>query len=153
MTEWLSLHFMSLKRPIFWSALELLSLPVCQSRCLVFTPIYHFTFLSPVKLVLVAQLYLTLCSPMDCSPPASSVHGILQARVLEWVCHSLLQPVKAGGEQFAGFPETREIFCGCTISAVFRHPRSFPRLFQVPEWSGEEWGDMSPFFKRQTSYQ
>ena len=27
----------------------------------------------------------TLCDPMDCSPPGSSVHGILQARVLEWV--------------------------------------------------------------------
>ena len=26
----------------------------------------------------------TLCDPMDCSPPGSSVHGILQARVLEW---------------------------------------------------------------------
>ena len=28
---------------------------------------------------------MTLCNPMDCSPPASSVHGILQARILEWV--------------------------------------------------------------------
>ena len=28
---------------------------------------------------------LTLCDPMDCSPSASSVHGILQARILEWV--------------------------------------------------------------------
>ena len=27
----------------------------------------------------------TLCDPMDCSPPGSSVHGILQARILEWV--------------------------------------------------------------------
>ena len=32
----------------------------------------------------VAQSYLALCDPMDCSPPGSSVHGILQARVLEW---------------------------------------------------------------------
>ena len=32
----------------------------------------------------VAQLCLTLCYPMDCSLPASSVHGIFQARVLEW---------------------------------------------------------------------
>ena len=28
---------------------------------------------------------LPLCGPMDCSPPESSVHGILQARILEWV--------------------------------------------------------------------
>ena len=33
----------------------------------------------------VAQLCLTLHDPMDCSPPGSSVHGIFQARVLEWV--------------------------------------------------------------------
>ena len=33
----------------------------------------------------VAQSCLTLSDPMDCSPPGSSVHGICQARVLEWV--------------------------------------------------------------------
>ena len=38
------------------------------------------------------QLCLTLCDPMDCSPPGSSVHGILQARILE-VCHFLLQGI------------------------------------------------------------
>ena len=32
----------------------------------------------------VAQMCLTLCDPMDCSLPGSSVHGIFQARVLEW---------------------------------------------------------------------
>ena len=34
--------------------------------------------------VLVAQLCLTLCDPMDCSSPGSSVRGILQTRILEW---------------------------------------------------------------------
>ena len=34
---------------------------------------------------LVAQLCPTLCDPMDCSPSGSSVHGILQARIPEWV--------------------------------------------------------------------
>ena len=33
----------------------------------------------------VAQWYSTLSDPMDCSLPGSSVHGIFQARVLEWV--------------------------------------------------------------------
>ena len=32
-----------------------------------------------------AQSCPTLCHPLDCSPPGSSVHGILQARILEWV--------------------------------------------------------------------
>ena len=36
----------------------------------------------PAKLL---QLRLTLCEPMDCSLPGSSVHGILQARILEWI--------------------------------------------------------------------
>ena len=38
-----------------------------------------------LALVLVAQSCPTLCDPMDCSPPGSSVHGILQPRILEWV--------------------------------------------------------------------
>ena len=36
----------------------------------------------------VAQLCPTLCSPMDCSPPGSSVRGTLQARILEWAAIS-----------------------------------------------------------------
>jgi len=36
----------------------------------------------------VAQSCLTLCDPMDCSPPGSSVNGIFQARTLEWVAIS-----------------------------------------------------------------
>ena len=37
---------------------------------------------------LVAQLCLALCDPMDCSPPGFSVHGIREARILEWVAIS-----------------------------------------------------------------
>ena len=33
----------------------------------------------------VVQLCPTLCDPIDCSPPGSTVHGIFQARILEWV--------------------------------------------------------------------
>ena len=36
----------------------------------------------------VAQLCPTLCNPVDCSLPGSSIHGILQARILEWVAIS-----------------------------------------------------------------
>ena len=36
----------------------------------------------------VAQSCLTLCDPMDCSLPGSSVHRIFQARILEWVAIS-----------------------------------------------------------------
>ena len=38
--------------------------------------------------MLVSQLCSTLCDPMDCNSPGSSVHEILQARILEWVAIS-----------------------------------------------------------------
>ena len=42
--------------------------------------------------VLVAQSCPTLWNPMDCSPPPSSIHGILQARILEWASGDLPDP-------------------------------------------------------------
>ena len=69
----------------------------------------HLTVLGPAKpcgfstisgaaglvgtFVLVAQSCLTLCDPMDCSPPGSSVHGILQAKHAGVGCHALLQGI------------------------------------------------------------
>ena len=41
----------------------------------------------------VTQLCPHLCSPIDCSQPGSSVHGILQAIILEVCCHFLLQGI------------------------------------------------------------
>ena len=38
--------------------------------------------------VLVTQPCLTLCNPMDCSPPGSSVHGIISRQIQEWVAIS-----------------------------------------------------------------
>ena len=40
---------------------------------------------STILLLVAAQSCPTLCDPVDCSPPGSSVHGILQARILGWV--------------------------------------------------------------------
>ena len=50
----------------------------------IFRKIVFWTFVLRVC-VLDTQSCLTLCDPMDCSLPSFSVHGILQARVLEWV--------------------------------------------------------------------
>ena len=44
----------------------------------------YYDFFEKVK-VLVAQSCLTLCNRMECSPPGSSAHEILQVRILEWV--------------------------------------------------------------------
>ena len=47
--------------------------------------------------VLITQSCLTLCDPMNCSPPGSSVHGILQARILEWVAISFSRDLSDPG--------------------------------------------------------
>ena len=45
----------------------------------------------------VAQLCLTLCDPMDCSLPGSSVHGIFQTMVLEWIAISFSRDLPKPG--------------------------------------------------------
>ena len=79
----------------------------------------------PKVKVLVAQLCPTLCYPVDCSPPGSSVHGILQARILEWVAipfsrgysqprspaHSL--PSEPAGKLFTWAFTSCQIFAEC----------------------------------------
>ena len=45
-------------------------------------------YLLPIFLQVFAKLLQscpTLCDPMDCSPPGSSAHGVIQARILKWV--------------------------------------------------------------------
>ena len=62
---------------LFW----LPSLQNCKFLLLIVRPVYDI-------LCVCAQSCLILCNPMDCSLPGSSVHGILQARILEWVAIS-----------------------------------------------------------------
>ena len=60
-------------------ALPSIDYPAVESEMLL------MTCLTNKVVVLVAQSYPTLCDPMDCGLPGSSVHGILQARILEWI--------------------------------------------------------------------
>ena len=53
----------------------------CKQHCHLFISVC----LSICVRVCDTHLYPTLCYPMDCNSPGSSVHGILQARILEWV--------------------------------------------------------------------
>ena len=62
--------------------------------------------------VKVTQSCLTLSDPMDCSPPGSSVHGILQARILEWVAI----PFSWASSQFG---DQTWVFVFCTGSRFF----------------------------------
>ena len=41
----------------------------------------------------ITKSFLTLCGPVDCSPPGSSVHGIPQANILQWVAPSFSQGI------------------------------------------------------------
>ena len=61
-------------------------------------------------LYLVPQSCLTLCHSMDCSPPGSSVHGILQAKILEWVA----MPFSRGSSR-----PRDQIQVSCIVGRVF----------------------------------
>ena len=62
---------------------------VCVHECVkMWTHAWECACVLVGMIVLVAQLYLTLCDHMDYSPPGSSVQGILQARIMVWVAIS-----------------------------------------------------------------
>ena len=78
--------------------------------------------------VLRVQSCLTLCNPMGCSPPSSSVHGVLQARLLERVAISFSrgssQPVSLESPKSAGRFFTRAVWL--PVNSSFTAPaRSF----------------------------
>ena len=73
----LALHFLVKRPSVSWVPYMLhvyVFVCVCVCVCARTRACVHAKWL---------QLYLTLCKPIRCSPPGSSVHGILQARVLE----------------------------------------------------------------------
>ena len=61
------------------------------------------------------QSYPTLCDPRDCSPPGSSLHGILQARILEWVA----MPSSRGSSQPRD--RTHVSYVSCNSRQVLYH--------------------------------
>ena len=64
-----------------------------------------YTALMHIKLLWLCP---TLCNPMDCCQPGSSVHGILQARILEWV----VMP------SFRWSPPPRDLTCVSSVSCI-----------------------------------
>ena len=65
---------------------------------LIFRRIHDIVCVCVCVCVLVTHLRPALCSPMDCSSPGSSIHGITQARILEWVA----TPFSRGSSQPRG---------------------------------------------------
>ena len=70
------------KGGLWWKELERQSRISSMARSLLCC--CHWGKTCPSKRVR-ARLWPTLCDPMDCSPPDSSIYGIFQARILEWV--------------------------------------------------------------------
>ena len=94
--------------------------------------------------VLVAQLCPTLCDPVGCSPPESTVHGILQARILEWVAISFSRgsswprdwtPVSCIAGRFFTIWATREVLQSTSyISGFFLRSIHVVRLGRFHCW-------------------
>ena len=72
----------------------------------------------------VAQLCPTLCDPMNCGPPGSSAHGILQARVLEWVA----MPSSRGSSQ----PRDQTLIS--YVSCIVRWVLYFSKIIATVYW-------------------
>ena len=91
-----------LSNSCYWNEVTL-NLSICLSLALPLVP--------PGKPIYpsVYVCLVTLCDSMDSSPPGSSVHGILQARILEWVCHAFLQGIFPTQRLNSGLPHCRRI--------------------------------------------
>ena len=105
----------------------------CMDQISVHPSTVNTLFLLYKVFVLFAQSCPTLCDPMDCSPPGSSVHGILQARILEWVVIPFSRIFPTQGLN-PGLPHCRRILYrlshqGChqdlRNAAGFRNPISW----------------------------
>ena len=87
----------------------------------------------------VTQSCLTVCDPMDCSPPGSSDHGILPARILEWVAMSFSR----GSSQPRDRTQVSRIEGRCfnlwTTREVGLH-RTIQLQFLQHYWSGHRFG-------------
>ena len=81
--------------------------------------IIHISWGSLKVKALVAQVTSNFCDPLDCSLPGSSLHGILQARKLEWAAISFLQ------EYWSALP--------CPPPGIFPTRGSNPGLYTVVE--------------------
>ena len=103
-----------------WQGLQFLLLPSRVS----FTKL-HLILSYKVKMkMLVAQSCSTLCDSVDCSPPGSSVHGIFQARVLEWVAISF--------SRGSSWPrDGTRVFCRAGKFFTLNHQRSPEILFML----------------------
>ena len=76
---------------------------------------YHYHYSCACS---VTSVMMTFCDPMDSSPMGSSVHGILPARILEWIT----MPSSRGSSPIKG--RTRVSYFSCIVGSFFTYPGS-----------------------------
>ena len=81
----------------------------CRVKSL-WDPLNHKTWETQLAVCLVIQSCLTLCDPMDCSPPGSTVHGDSPVKNSGVGCHALLQGIFPTQGLNPGIPHCRQIF-------------------------------------------
>ena len=96
---------------------------------------YIETFACEHQFSSVAQSCPTLCNPMNCSPPGSSVHGISRARTLEWVAISYprgsFQPRGWNHVAFLSFIHSWVLYHLATWEALYKHSVQFSLVAQL----------------------
>ena len=75
----------------------------------------------------VSQSCLTLHDPMDCSLPGSSVHGIFQARVLEWIAIAFLLLIKL------------QMLSRYLFLEIALHSKQDVYIWESPSWQAKTW--------------
>ena len=121
--------------------------PNCFLVNLTQKPAIVTVLLECVCMCLVAQSYLILWDPMDCSPPGSSVHGISQARILEWIAISFSRGSSQPKDQvtvscvsgIAGrFLEKRLAYCTLSEVNAKKFCFHFERMGKMPVWGAQQ---------------
>ena len=87
--------------------------------------VFNFNVCMHTKLL---QSCLTLCNSMDCSPSGSSIHGILQARIVEWVA----MPSSRGSSQSRDWTHASYVSCVGSVQFSSVQSLSHVRLFVTP---------------------
>ena len=102
---------------------------------------YPLSLLRGSVKVLVAQSCLTLCDPVDYSPPSSYVHGILQARMLEWVPFPFSRHLPSPGTE----PEPSVLQADIYLLSHQRRLRGNPIFWKWPGERGYGWPRWEPW--------
>ena len=98
----------------------------CKNEKLKQNAVSTHLMVSRICCCLVAQSCLTLCDPADCSPPGSSVRGVLQARRLAWAASfssRASSPHRAGSQSHASCVSRWSLTTSATLEALCWHRR------------------------------